>query len=74
MLKGRVKTWDQTKNFGFITLDGFPEDIFVHHTGIKMTGYRILVAGEPVEFLIKRDQKGWKAVQVVRSEVQEIHS
>lgn len=71
MLKGRVKTWVKEGNYGFITLDGFPEDIFVHHTGIRMTGYRVLIPDEPVEFLIKHDAKGWKAVDVVRAEVQE---
>lgn len=74
MLKGRVKSWDVDRNFGFIILEGFPEDIFVHHTGIRMTGYRTLVPGEAVEFLIKRDDKGWKAINVVRAEAQELAS
>lgn len=71
MLKGRVKSWDNEKHFGFITVPGFPADIFVHHASIRMGGYRILVPGEAVEFLIKRDEKGWKAVGVVPEGAQE---
>jgi len=43
------------------------EDIFVHHTAIKMEGFRTLTPGEAVDFEIKKDEKGLKAVNVTRA-------
>ncbi len=78
MATGTVKWFNDQKGYGFIKQDGVTEDIFVHHTAIKMEGFRTLTPGETVEFEIKKDEKGLKAINVVRpangngSEVQEV--
>lgn len=61
---GRVKLFDDEKGFGFITLQGFPEDVFVHHSEIRMDGYRTLPPGQAVEFEIKIENRRFKAVNV----------
>ncbi len=66
MLNGVVKRFDDQRGFGFIRTEGIPEDIFVHHTAIKMQGFRTLQTGDTVEFRIQRDDKGLKAVDVTR--------
>lgn len=66
MPRGTVKWFNDEKGFGFVVQEGVGEDIFVHHTAIKMEGFRTLTQGEPVEFDIRRDEKGMKAVNVVR--------
>lgn len=66
MPRGTVKWFKDEKGFGFIVQEGVGEDIFVHHTAIKMEGFRTLVEGEPVEFDLRKDEKGMKAVNVVR--------
>ena len=61
---GKVKFFNDVKGYGFINSNGIPEDIFVHHTGIHMEGYRCLFPGQEVEFELKTDQRGMKAVKV----------
>ncbi len=67
MATGTVKWFNDQKGYGFIKQDGVVEDIFVHHTAIKMEGFRTLTPGEVVEFEIKKDEKGLKAVNVTRT-------
>lgn len=67
MAKGTVKWFNDKKGYGFVRQDGVAEDIFVHHSAIKMEGFRTLTPGEVVEFEINRDDKGMKAVNVSRT-------
>lgn len=64
MTKGKVKWFNDKKGFGFLRADGIAEDIFVHHTAIHMEGYRALFPDQSVEFELKTDRKGLKAVKV----------
>ena len=68
MATGTVKWFNDQKGFGFIKQDDVNEDIFVHHTAIKMEGFRTLAPGEPVDYELKQDDKGFKAINVTRSE------
>ena len=64
MHKGTVKWFNANKGYGFITMeDG--TDIFVHHTGINMEGYRRLEDGQDVEYDIIDTDKGKQAVNVI---------
>ncbi len=66
VLSGTVRAFDNQKGYGFIRMEGNPEDIFVHHREIRMDGYRTLDPGDVVEFKLRRDAKGLKAFDVVR--------
>ena len=55
---GTVKWFNEKKGFGFITPDSGSEDLFVHHSEIKMTGYASLADGQKVEFTIGQGKKG----------------
>ena len=55
---GRVKWFNSKAGFGFVTAldnDRVEEDIFVHHSGIKVDGqlYKYLVQGEYVNFHLR---------------------
>ncbi len=66
MAKGIVKWFNNAKGYGFITAEGNPQDIFVHHTSIQAEGFRTLAEGESVEFELIQGPKGLKAENVVK--------
>jgi len=63
---GTVKWFNDTKGFGFITLDDGSKDCFVHHSAIQGQGFKSLTEGERVEFELVQGQKGPAAQNVVR--------
>lgn len=62
---GRVKWFNDKKGYGFIESEG-GGDIFVHHTSIKMEGFRTLSEGQMVQFDVVQGPKGMQAANVVR--------
>jgi CspA family cold shock protein len=64
MASGTVKWFSDDKGFGFITPDDGDRDLFVHHTGIQMEGYRSLSEGLRVSYEEEQGDKGPKAVNV----------
>jgi cold shock protein len=63
---GRVKWFSNQKGYGFIVMDGCPEDIFVHHTAIQSDGFRTLDENQEVQFEMVDGDKGKQAVNVVK--------
>jgi cold shock protein len=63
---GRVKWFNETKGFGFISQDG-GDDVFVHYSAIQGDGFRTLAEGDTVEFEVSRGPKGLQAGNVRRS-------
>ena len=61
---GKVKWFNSSKGFGFITPDGGGEDLFVHHSEIKTSGYASLDEDQSVEFEIGEGKKGPCATNV----------
>lgn len=68
MASGKVKWFDNKKGFGFIAQEA-GQDVFVHHTSIKGTGFKTLQEGEVVNFEIVSSDKGPKALNVQRAQV-----
>ena len=65
MATGTVKWFYDKKGFGFISQDN-GDDVFVHQTSIQGEGFRTLAEGDKVEFEVMKDQKGFKATNVVK--------
>ncbi|MFO0794822.1 MAG: cold-shock protein [Candidatus Brocadiaceae bacterium] len=65
MANGTVKWFNDKKGFGFISQDN-GDDVFVHQTSIQGQGFRTLAEGDKVEFEVMKDQKGYKATNVVK--------
>jgi len=65
MEKGTVKWFNNSKGYGFITVEG-KKDVFVHYKAIGGEGYKTLNEGETVEFEIEDGPKGPQAANVVR--------
>jgi CspA family cold shock protein len=68
---GTVKWFNDAKGFGFITPENGDKDCFVHHTAIKMDGFRSLTEGEKVEFDIVQGAKGPAAENVTKAKLKE---
>jgi CspA family cold shock protein len=65
MAKGRVKWFNASKGYGFITQeDG--HDIFVHFTAIQGEGFKSLEEGQEVEFEVSSGAKGPQAANVAK--------
>lgn len=65
MANGSVKWFNDKKGFGFISQEN-GDDVFVHQTSIQGEGFRTLAEGDKVEFEVIKDQKGYKATNVVK--------
>ena len=57
MAEGTVKWFNPEKGYGFISQnDG--EDLFVHFSEIKMSGFKTLNEGDAVKFEVTEGQNG----------------
>jgi CspA family cold shock protein len=63
-ITGRVKWFNDTKGFGFITPEDGQKDCFVHHSAIQGQGFKSLAEGDRVEFEVVQGQKGPAAQNV----------
>ena len=60
MKKGTVKFFNSERGFGFITVEGSGEEIFVHKTDVQGT----IRENDQVEFEVQKGNKGLNAVGV----------
>ena len=56
-LKGKVKWFNQSKGYGFISHDG-GDDLFVHFSEIQGDGFKTLAENQEVEFEMGDGEKG----------------
>ena len=65
MTKGTVKWFNESKGFGFITMeDG--TDVFAHYSEIQNNGFKTLAEGDSVSFEVTEGGKGPKATNIVK--------
>jgi CspA family cold shock protein len=60
MQKGKIKFFNETKGFGFITPDAGGEDVFVHSTGLIDK----VRENDTVTYEVQQGKKGLNAVNV----------
>jgi len=65
MATGKVKWFNETKGFGFITPDDGSEELFAHYTAIQGTGFKVLKENQQVTYDVVRGQKGLQASNIV---------
>ena len=63
MASGKVKWFNESKGFGFITGDD-GKDVFVHYSSIEGNGFKTLAEGDSVTFEVENGPKGPKAINV----------
>jgi cold shock protein len=64
MANGTVKWFNAEKGYGFITVEGGGQDVFVHYSAIDMGGYKVLEEGQAVTFEVGTGAKGPQAESV----------
>jgi CspA family cold shock protein len=66
MVTGKVKWFNESKGYGFITRDDGEKDVFAHYAEIQSEGFKTLKEGESVEFEVVNGEKGPKAVNIMK--------
>ncbi len=64
MALGTVKWFNAEKGYGFITVDGSGDDVFVHWSAVQGEGYRTLAEGQRVLVDLGESEKGPQAENV----------
>ncbi len=64
MALGTVKWFNDSKGYGFITPNDGSRDLFVHHSSVKVEGFRSLQEGAQVEYDAVEGPKGPQAENV----------
>jgi len=61
---GKVKWFNDSKGYGFLTKEDGSGDVFVHYSSIITEGFKSLAEGDNVEFEVEDSEKGPKATKV----------
>ncbi len=64
MSKGKVKYFNDTKGWGFLSSEDTDNDVYVHYTQINMDGYKTLKEGQEVSYELTPTKKGFSAQNV----------
>ena len=63
-LNGKVKWFNPTKGYCFISRDDDSKDVFVHSSAVKDAGLNGLTEGEAITFDVEEGSKGPSAVNL----------
>jgi len=64
MATGKVKWFNESKGYGFITADDGSKDVFVHYSSITGDGFKTLREGQAVSYEVGDSPKGPTATNV----------
>lgn len=64
MATGKVKWFNDSKGFGFITPDAGGDDLFAHFSAIVDSGYKSLKENDQVTFEVTDGPKGKQASNI----------
>ena len=63
-INGKVKWFNPTKGYGFISPNDSTKDVFVHSSAVKNAGLSGLAEGDSITFEVEEGAKGPSAVNL----------
>ena len=63
-INGKVKWFNSTKGYGFISPNDSTKDVFVHSSALKDAGLSGLAEGDSITFEVEEGSKGPSAVNL----------
>ena len=63
-INGKVKWFNSTKGYGFISREDDSKDVFVHSSAVKDAGLSDLAEGDSITFEVEEGAKGPSAVNL----------
>jgi len=63
-INGKVKWFNPTKGYGFISQDNDAKDVFVHSSAVRDAGLSGLTEGDAITFEVEEGTKGPSAVNL----------
>ncbi|MDF7626561.1 cold shock domain-containing protein [Leuconostocaceae bacterium ESL0723] len=64
MKTGTVKIWQKDRGYGYITPDDGSDDVYVHFNGIAGEGFKRLIPGEKVSYVLVQGLDAFQAARV----------
>lgn len=61
---GTVIRFNKIKGYGFISPDSGGQEVFVHFSEVQAAGYKELIEGQRVNYVLKQGDRGEFATQV----------
>lgn len=55
---GKIKRFNKTKGFGFISTEELTQDVFFHYSQLVMSGFKTIEPETEVEFELVEGEKG----------------
>jgi cold shock protein len=65
-VKGKVKWFSEEKGFGFLILDGYPQDVFVHKQQLQKSNVHSLKEDDAVICVVNNGPKGNFATNITK--------
>ena len=66
-INGKVKWFNHTKGYGFISRDDDAKDVFVHSSAVKDADISDLAEGDVITFEVEEGAKGPSAVNLQKN-------
>lgn len=64
MATGKVKWFNETKGFGFITPTDGSKEVFAHYSQIQNSGFKTLQENQSVSYEVEEGPKGLQASNI----------